>query len=182
MRKTTQRNRRWVEFTLIGWWAVSIWRLYIADWRIGGWVLCVWRLGTLGASLVVQRWASNGALSSAAVPNAPPLLCSALALFHAHELLIIGLQSTSLHFCVKLLWWYCVVWQPTEMALNSPVHQYLWLSVLNVLFSSDHGFRWKDKSLIWLSVWSPDALILDLVASATLGGSSHYFVSQLFWK
>ena len=48
MRKTTQRNRRWIEFTLIGWWAVSIWRLYIADWRIGGLVLCVWRLGTGG--------------------------------------------------------------------------------------------------------------------------------------
>ena len=53
--------------------------------RFGGSVLWVSRFGTLGASLVVQRWASNGApCSAAAVPNAPPLLllCSALALLH----------------------------------------------------------------------------------------------------
>ena len=63
-------------------WLLWLWRLGTVSWEVG---YCVGRFGTLGASLVVQRWASNGApCSAAAVPNAPPLLllCSALALLH----------------------------------------------------------------------------------------------------
>ena len=138
------------------WLAVWIWRILIAhcrivmwNWRmgtdglgvgycwIGGWVLWNLRLGTtVGASLVVQRGAGNGAPCPAPVPNPPPLLCSCSApspalqvlnttasfctelICYAHELLIIWLQCMS-HCCVVLLrQTTCIVRQLTGMALH----------------------------------------------------------------
>ena len=67
--------------------------------EIGGWVLWFWILGTtVGASLVVQRGAGNGAPCPAAVPNPPPLLCSTPASSPALQVL-----NTTASFCTELI-------------------------------------------------------------------------------
>ena len=125
-----------------GGWVLWNWRLgtdglEVGHWWFGGWVLWFWILGTtVGASLVVQRGAGNGAPCPAPVPNPPPLLCSCSApspalqvlnttasfctelICYAHELLIIWLQCMS-HCCVVLLrQTTCIVRQLTGMALH----------------------------------------------------------------
>ena len=81
-----------------GGWVLWNWRLgtdglEVGHWWFGGWVLWFWILGTtVGASLVVQRGAGNGAPCPAPVPNPPPLLCS------------IPCSASSEHNCIFLHW------------------------------------------------------------------------------